>query len=72
MIKKLLKKLWMSELCCILFHSKIKTKKKIHAVDPITLRPYGKHKCEICGRKFLANNKFDWFRVKNKKKLKID
>lgn len=59
----------MSELFCILFHYKVKTKKYLHVVDPITLRPYGKYKCEICGRKFLANNKFDWFRFKKKKNI---
>jgi hypothetical protein len=62
------RRLWMSEVGCILFHSKKKLKKEFYAVDEITRRPYHKYKCEICGRKYLANNKFDWFRLKFKKK----
>lgn len=62
------RKLWMSEISCILFHSKKKLKREFFAVDKITGRPYHKYKCEICGRKYLANNKFDWFRLKFKKK----
>jgi hypothetical protein len=60
----------MSEIACILFHSRKRLKKEFYAVDNITQRPYHKYKCEICNRKYLANNKFDWFRLKYRKKIK--
>ena len=70
MWKEMFRKLWMSEIICILFHNKIKIKKVNYLVDPITQRPYSRYKCKICGRSYIANNKFDWFRVNSKKSLR--
>lgn len=74
MLKKMLRKLWMSNLACILAHSKKYLKKEFYAIDPTTKRPYHKYKCKICGRKYMANNKFDWYRLKlkTKKKWKVN
>jgi len=63
----ILEKIWKSKIFCYLFHPK-KTKKYIHYIDPVTQRPYGKYKCEVCNEKYLANNKWDWYRLPTKKK----
>jgi hypothetical protein len=70
MFKEMFQKLWMSNLVCILAHPKKYLKKEFYAIDPITKRPYHKYKCEICSRKYMANNKFDWYRLKLKTKKK--
>ena len=64
----MLRRLWMSKVVCILFHSRKKLKKEFYVIDTVTQRPYHKYKCEVCGRKYLANNKFDWFQLEWKKK----
>lgn len=45
---------------CLLFHPK-ETKVTIFYIDPLTQRPYGRHKCKVCKDKYVANNKYDWF-----------
>lgn len=69
MIRDMIRKIWMSEIFCFLFHSRIKTKDHVYVIDPITQRPYGRYKCKICGRKYIANNKYDWYRVYRKKDI---
>lgn len=68
MFKKVFRKLWMSKVACVLLHTKKLIKQKYFKIDPITKRPYHMYKCDVCGRKYLANNKFDWYRKKVKKK----
>lgn len=70
MIKKILSKVWNSKIICILFHTRIKIKDFPYEIDPVTQRPYGRYKCKICGRRYLANNRFDWYQIDIKKKKK--
>lgn len=66
---ELLNKIWYNKVMCYLFHKK-KVKEAMAYVDPVTQRPYGKYKCEICGQKYIAKDKWSWYRIKTKKQLK--
>jgi hypothetical protein len=68
-IKNIIKKIWSSEVMCILFHN-IHTKHIIVLVDELTGRPYIKYTCKTCGRKYIANSIRDWYRIKWSKKIK--
>lgn len=55
-------RIWKSKLFCILFHP-IREKKGEWYYDEIMRRWFGKYKCDICGRKFVARYGRDWYRL---------
>lgn len=69
-IREFISKVWESKIVCILFHYRIKIKDYVYEIDPVTNRPYGRYKCKICGRRYIANNRFDWYQIDITKKNK--